>query len=365
MSRSQAASCHSLVVRMPGPVDAEELRQRLRTSAGRARADLAGLPLWEEHLPLPAGHPQAAARARREAGRPLRAAGLPLRAVLLRYTDGAADLVLVARHELALDGDPLDVRRVAPEPPAARRNAPEWGLGDPAAAGRTAELPVPLPPGLPGDPALLTGAVALVLARYGTGEAVDEAQDAAGFLAGRPAHPGGLLDLGGIGVLVEDARPGQWRLPRLAPALPGVLHFTRQADGTAAGLLRYHPAELAPVVAERFAAHVAHVAAQLAAGPALPLEQVALLDPAETAHLLALGTTPAAGSAERAARTVDGLFAEIARARPDAVALTAGAPTSATPASTRSPSGPPPGCVPSGWPPARWSGSPWSATRTS
>ncbi|MEU6231552.1 hypothetical protein, partial [Kitasatospora sp. NPDC047058] len=43
MSRSQAASCHSLVVRMPGPVDAEELRQRLHTAAAGARADLAGL----------------------------------------------------------------------------------------------------------------------------------------------------------------------------------------------------------------------------------------------------------------------------------------------------------------------------------
>ncbi|MEU6237428.1 amino acid adenylation domain-containing protein, partial [Kitasatospora sp. NPDC047058] len=271
-----------------------------------------------------AGHPQAAARARREAARPLRAAGLPLRALLLHYADGDADLVLVARHELALDGDPLGVRPAPPEPPAGPRPTLEWGLGEPAGAGRTAELPVPLPPGLPGDAALLTGATALVLARYGAGAPVDEQQDAAAYLAGRPAHPGGLLDLGGIGVLVEDARPGQRRLPRLAPALPGVLHFARQADGSAGGVLRYHPADLAPLVAERFAAHVAHVAAQLAADPALPLDRVELLTPAESAQLLALGVTPPAGDAGRAARTVDGLFAEVARARPEAVALTAG-----------------------------------------
>ncbi|MGW2254466.1 amino acid adenylation domain-containing protein [Kitasatospora sp. NPDC001660] len=320
MSRSQAASCHSLVVRLPGAVEAGELERRLRTAAGRARAELADLPLWEERVALPADHPQAAARARREAERPLRAAGLPLRAVLLRYADDTADLVLVARHELAVDGA-LTFAEAAPAPAPAP--APlEWGLGEPAAAGAVAELP--LPGDLPGDAALLTGAAALVLARYGTGASVDEAQDVTGYLAGRPAYEGGVLDLGGIGVLVEEARAGQWRVAQLAPALPGLLHLTVDADGTAAGVLRYRPSELSPVVAERFAAHVAYVAQQLAVEPSRPLERVELLTPSEAQRILALGVTPPAGRAEAAGRTVDGLFADVVRERPDAVALTAG-----------------------------------------
>ncbi|MFF3115353.1 amino acid adenylation domain-containing protein [Kitasatospora sp. NPDC057904] len=327
MSRSQAASCHSLVVRLPGAVEAGELARRLRTAAGRARAELAGLPLWEERVDLPAGHPRAAARARREAERPLRAAGPPLRAVLLRYADDAADLVLVARHELAVDGAALtfaeaepgaSVTPVAPATPVAL----EWGLGEPAAAGAVAELP--LPDGLPGDATLLVGAAALVLARYGTGAPVDEAQDVSAYLAGRPAYEGGVLDLGGIGVLVEEARAGQWRVAQLAPALPGLLHLTVGADGTAAGVLRHRPSELAPVVASRFADHVAHVARQLAADPGRALETVELLTPAEAEHVLALGVTPPAGSPASAVRTIDGLFADVVRERPDAVALTAG-----------------------------------------
>ncbi|MEE1784250.1 non-ribosomal peptide synthetase [Streptomyces sp. SP17BM10] len=324
MSRSQAASCHSLVLRLPGAVEAGELAQRLRTAAVRARAELADLPLWEERVELPAGHPRAAARARREAERPLRAGGPPLRAVLLRYADDAADLVLVARHELAVNGAELTFTEATPGP-AAAPGAPvalEWGLGEPAAAGAVTELP--LPDDLPGDAALLVGAAALVLARYGTGLPVDEAQDVAAYLAGRPAYGGGVLDLGGIGVLVEEARAGQWRVAQLAPVLPGLLHLTVAADGTAAGVLRYRPSELAPVVAARFADHVAHVARQLAADPGRALENVELLTPAEAEHVLALGVTPPAGSAASAVRTIDGLFADVVRERPDAVALTAG-----------------------------------------
>ncbi|RSS60901.1 hypothetical protein EF918_32395, partial [Streptomyces sp. WAC06614] len=107
MSRSQAASCHSLVVRMPGPVDAGELQRRLRSGAAGAFDGAEHLRLWQERLPYAAEDPAAAARVRREAERPLRTAGLPLRAVLLHHRGGDADLVLVARHTLRLDPAPL------------------------------------------------------------------------------------------------------------------------------------------------------------------------------------------------------------------------------------------------------------------
>ncbi|MBW5486526.1 hypothetical protein GPJ59_32920, partial [Streptomyces bambusae] len=116
MSRSQAASCHSLVVRMPGPVDAGELEERLRSGAAGALDAPGDLRLWQERLPYAATDPAAAARVRREAERPLRTAGLPLRAVLLHYRDGDADLVLVARRTLSLDPGTL---ACAPAPAAA------------------------------------------------------------------------------------------------------------------------------------------------------------------------------------------------------------------------------------------------------
>ncbi|MET9610099.1 non-ribosomal peptide synthetase [Streptomyces sp. NPDC006512] len=322
MSRSQAESCHSLVVRMPGPVDAGDLERRLRAGAAGAWDTAAELRLWQDRLPYAATHPGAADRLRREAGRPLRSAGPPLRAVLLHYRDGDADLVLVARRTLALDPGTLAVTPADAEPPAGERPVLEWGLGDPARTGHTAEAAVARP--LPGDPALVAAATALVLARYGAGEPVDETQDAAAFTARWAAYEGGLLNLAGIGVLVEESRPGVRRLPHLAPVLPGVLHVTRQADGTATAVFRHDLGDFHPAVAERFATHVARVAAQLAAAPERPLDSVELLDADETARTLAHGVTPPTGDPGAAARTIDGLFADVARARPDAVALTAG-----------------------------------------
>ncbi|MGW3204469.1 amino acid adenylation domain-containing protein [Streptomyces sp. NPDC001135] len=334
MSRTQAASCHSLVVRMPGPVDAAELERRLRAGVPESRPELAGLRLWEEPAPPDADDPAAArARTAREAARPLRAGGPALRAVLLRHRDGDADLVLVARHDLAFGTpDPLVLADrtgagSADGPAPAGTPAPEWGLGDPASAGRAGEVPVPFDGRVPADEALLLAAVALVLARYGAGEQVDEtlsAADHVGAWRERAAGPAGAPhQLSGIGVLVEDARPGQRHVPYLAPVFPGLLHVTRRPDGTATATLYHDHGHLAACVAERFAAHVAHVAAQLADRPDDALDTVELLTPQETAHVLRLGSSPATGRPGATGRTVDGLFAEVARARPDAVAVTA------------------------------------------
>lgn len=327
MSRSQARSCHSLVVRVPGPVDAEELRQHLRTRAADGRPELAELRLWEETLPFGAGHPAAGPRVRQEAERPLHATGLPLRAVLLRYADGDADLVLVARHELTFEQPRFTFGWSAGTTGTTdgARPALEWGLGAPADAGRTGEVPVPLPTAVRAGHALLVGAVALVLARYGAGATVDGTQRTGDFLAGwEGAYDGGLLPLSGVGVLIEPATAGERRLSSLAPELPAVLHFALHDDGSASGVLRHDLGDLDPAVAERFAAHVAHVAAQLAADAEQRLDAVELLTPQETEAVLRLGVTPAAGDAGTADRTVHGLFADVVRERPEAVAVTAG-----------------------------------------
>jgi amino acid adenylation domain-containing protein len=325
MSRSQARSCHSLVVRVPGPVDAAELECRLRAgAAGSWPRTAARLRLWEEALPFGAGHPSALHRVAAEAERPLHAGGPPLRAVLVRYADGDADLVLVARHELTFDeprftfgrGTGAALPREDAAPP------PEWGLGDPARAGRTGEVPVPLPGTAGADDAVLTGAAQLVLARYGTGRPVDESQRTGDFLARlRRAHGESLP---GIGLRIDTARPGERRLPHLAPAGLAELHFLRHEDGTVTGVLRHDLGALDPAVAERFAGHVAHVAGQLAEDPDRTLDAVELMPQDEARSVLRLGVTPAAGSAVAAGRTLHGLFSDVARERPDAVALTAG-----------------------------------------
>ncbi|MEU0179036.1 amino acid adenylation domain-containing protein [Streptomyces massasporeus] len=339
MSRSQAASCHSLVVRMPGPVDPAALRRRLRDGAAGILPEPDGLRLWEETLPRGADDDAVRARVHREALRPLRRGGPPLRAVLLRPADGDPDadatLVLVARRHLALGGpDPLVLAHWpdgagTPRPADADRPALEWGLGDPSAAGRAGEVAVPLSgPAVTAGTALLHASVALVLARYGEGEQVDETRTAAEFTGEwrQRTTPGSDTPRlpSGIGVLVEDGIPGQRHLPYLAPALPGLLHATRHPDGTVSAVLHYGHGDLNPCVAERFAAHVAHVAVQLADRPEAPLDTVDLLTPEEREHVLRLGVTPPAGPPEATARTVDGLFADVARERPDAIALTAG-----------------------------------------
>ncbi|MFD4777754.1 amino acid adenylation domain-containing protein, partial [Streptomyces sp. NPDC058427] len=180
----------------------------------------------------------------------------------------------------------------------------------------------PLSRAVVADEALLTGAVQLVLARIGTGRPVDEARSAGDFLARlRGAE---AVALPGVGLHVDAARTGERRLPSLAPTEPAELHFLLHEDGSAEGVLRHDLGALAPVVAERFAGHVAHVAAQLAADPGRTLDAVELMPQDEARSVLRLGATPSTGSAEAAGRTLHGLFADVVRSCPDAIAVTAG-----------------------------------------
>ncbi|MFE6700428.1 amino acid adenylation domain-containing protein [Streptomyces sp. NPDC057718] len=326
MSRSQARSCHSLVVRVPGPVDAAALEGRLRAGAAGVWPQWAArLRLWVETLPHGADRPAARDRVAAESERPLHADGPPLRAVLLRYADGDADLVLVARRSVTFDEPRFTFGRDtgATEPDPAPSEPLEWGLGDPGRRGRTGEVRVPGP--LPDDPALVAGAIRLVLSRYGTGRPLDEsrtARESAGETAEAFADGGQLGP--GIALHIEAARPGERRLPRLAPAGAAEFHVLRHAEGGATASLRHDQGEMSPLVAERLAGHVAHVAQQLAQHPDRPLDAVETMTADESAEVLRLGVTPPAAGPEAMDRTVHGLFADVVRERPDAVALTAG-----------------------------------------
>ncbi|MFJ2738092.1 amino acid adenylation domain-containing protein [Streptomyces sp. NPDC087440] len=175
--------CQALALRVHTGADPERLRRNLASVAD-------GVRLWVEDVPGGADSETAALCRERELTRPADPrTGPGLRAVLLRYRDGAADLVVVA-HRAVLT-DPYDLvqsllvepARPAPVPGEAgerlrsaltaldRAELPEWGLGTPGAT--TSGLHRFEVPAAGGAPAELTlrAALGLVLARCtGSGE---------------------------------------------------------------------------------------------------------------------------------------------------------------------------------------------------
>ncbi|MFI2508376.1 amino acid adenylation domain-containing protein [Streptomyces sp. NPDC018972] len=351
---TQARSCHSLTVRIGDGSAVPEA--------------VSGLPLWHHAVPAASSAPAARARLEAEAGRPLAPTGPPVRTVLLRYADGPADLVLVARRtalseqglrDLAaflLEGtgpEPRIAADAGPAPAGGARPLTGWGLGDPSRAGRTGTVEVELKAPEPSDETLLA-AVGLVLARYSAGEdtavavfgprttdgetpvcsvPLDEDQEAAAYVAQWRAPDGGPDRADGpvpaVGVYVSAQRPGTHYRPFLAPVLPVVLHWRRETDRSVSGVLSYDEGETAPEVARAFARHVAHVADQLAGlrpaadrGPALL--EIDLMTRAEALETVDRGATPSVAAPDTLDRTIHGLFADVVRSSPDAPAVNDG-----------------------------------------
>ncbi|WP_205041776.1 non-ribosomal peptide synthetase [Streptomyces cinnamoneus] len=364
-----AGGCHSLTLRLDAGATFETVRARARAAAGAVPA-AAGLSVWYDRLTVAHDDPAALARVRAEAGRPLGGHGTArsLRAVFLGYADGRADLVLVARRaevpRKALRGLGALLSRGTPLPPApvvsadagggaaaagpeGAHAAPEWGLGDPSAADWFGDVAVPWAEAAPD--ALLLAATAVTAARHaGSDEpavalwpaapaadgmrvravALDEQQTAGDLVArcralldGSPAGDDARrVPVPQVGCVFDDDRPGERYRPFLAPALPLVVHWLRAADGSVTGTLGYRAGEVDPCVARDFAAHLAHVAGQLLATPSLRLGETELIGEAEAARLLADGATAPTGSPD-ADRTLHGLLSDVARRRPDAIAV--------------------------------------------
>ncbi|MFI7291531.1 amino acid adenylation domain-containing protein [Streptomyces anulatus] len=351
---AQARSCHSLTVRIPDGAAAP------RTAGG--------VRLWQDAVPAASSSPAAQARREAEAARPLAPSGPPVRALLLRYADGPADLVLVARRavlgerelrELAgalLKGTgpgPLTVADRRATPAGSARPLVEWGLGDPSRTGRTGTVAVELKAQEPSDETLFA-AVGLVLARYSAGEdtsvavfdpgstdggtpvcsvPADEEQDTAAYVArwratdGDPSGARGPVPA--VGVYVSTRRPDEHYRPFLAPPLPLVLHWRREADRSVSGVLSYDEGETDPGIAHAFARHVAHVAQQLAdrlrtADGGGTLAGIDLMPRGEALETVDRGATPSVAAPGTSDRTVHGLFADVARDRPDATAVVEG-----------------------------------------
>ncbi len=333
MSSNTAAdagrACHGVAVRLGSRVRPEDLHARLAQAADRQPA-LKGLRLWSEATGLSSEDPRASRRRKAELSRSPAPGGLGVRAVLLTYQDGPADLVLVA-HRDVLSRDGLSrlasaLMVAGAEPPvlgrpsenAPRRQAPAWGLGDPAGAAGHAALPLDLKIEASDDD--LLAAVPLVLARY----APDE-RPAAGVLGGAQDDAAHGLSNGEpvtVGTVLSRGRPGEWYDPCVAPPFPLTLWWEREADGTVRGECRFDEDAVAAEIAIRFARQVARTAERLAARPADGEREAgdALMSVEETAEVLAVGAGPA--PAEYLPTTLHAAIEAVAAAQPRAVAYT-------------------------------------------
>ncbi|MEU2564554.1 amino acid adenylation domain-containing protein [Streptomyces longispororuber] len=376
----QGRACHALIVRLPRAVRPAQVHQRW-DAALRHWPALHGSRLWETAVPARPEAPCARERTRREALRPVGEAAPPLRAVLLRYADDSAALVLAARRSrvpYALLDQVADllVTGSAPGPPPALPDGAEpppprcaglpWGLPDPGRAGTVQVRPVSLPvPAGGGGRRLVIGAVALALARYSgtptaevgrldagldpgldaglvaavTVDGIDEDRSLADYLtqvdaaldAALGAAPDATVrtERPGVGIVFSPGRDDRTHLPFQTPPFPCTLQVVEGADGSVEASCWFDEGALCPSVAATFCACVERLAGCLAEGAgeaegrgAVPLSALPLLDADETAHVLRLGgagrSRPGAGGVR-----IEQRFEEVARARPDAVAVTA------------------------------------------
>ncbi|MFK4151404.1 amino acid adenylation domain-containing protein [Streptomyces fungicidicus] len=193
---------------------------RVRLAAGSAALSSGAVRLWTERVPCRADEPAAERWRARELARPLPAGpDTPARAVLLRYADGAADLIVVAHRATtnteALHALAAGILGDTGTGSAAGSAGPADALRGPAAA--------PLASGgRPGDAAPSVGAdgladvtpapAASAVANEGpdarpvTGQGARQAVDAAP--AGGPAPVGGAAPAGGAALAGGPAPAG-------------------------------------------------------------------------------------------------------------------------------------------------------------
>ncbi|MFF4042817.1 amino acid adenylation domain-containing protein [Streptomyces sp. NPDC001816] len=347
----EARDCHALRVRLARPADPEPLARRLAAFEGRAR-------LWVEDVPSARDEPEAVRRRARELARPA-AARFGLRVVLLGYTGGEADLLLVAHRAVfgrrslnalarAVLGDgtavpergDADVRGTGIE-----EAEPAWGLGDPDFGEEWVEERIGPPGGGADEPAAWLAALTVLLARYEPRErpvvaALGARKDEEPVLV--RAESDGITTLGevtawfrdrltadppatahpvtaGIVFDLDRAEEGTEYIPFLAPPFPLTITLTRTPAGALDLRCHSRPRIVRPVIANQFVRHLVEVHRQVSEKPWLPAAAAKLLRGPEREQVLALGRP--ARELESTARRIDEVFAERAAAQPDAVAL--------------------------------------------
>ncbi|WP_181800428.1 non-ribosomal peptide synthetase [Streptomyces ipomoeae] len=339
---------------MSGPLHPAARCHAVRVRSDRSPHPTAPPGLWIEDVPVPATDPLAERRRAAELARPTEG----LRRVLLRYADGACDLVLVAARDqwdraalgrLAVGEsvEPEAGESVEPEagesvePEAGESVEPEAGRSATTALAPTASAPAPAwgladeGPALPhlfalddgGDEASWLAALAVTLRRHdpettpviGTDHGTFTVPEAAtlGELKPSPADGPALA-----GLLFDEAElPGAY-VPCLAPPFPLTLSVFKDADGWR---LRcdHVSGHVSTEIAAQFARYLVRVHRMILTEPGTAVDDVDLLDEAEHDRVAALGrpsrplvTTPV---------TVPEAFARIAAATPQGIAVTEGA----------------------------------------
>ncbi|MFI6729726.1 non-ribosomal peptide synthetase [Streptomyces sp. R-74717] len=316
--------CHAVRIRATGPVDTAALAAQLAT-VHDAR-------LWVEDVPVPSASPAAERRRSLELGRPTGT----VRGVLLRWSDGAADLVLVARRDVldrtallqlsqgADPGHPVGAPSAA-VPVTASPPPPPWGQGEEGSV-RPETFQTALANEEAGDERSWLTALAVTLHHYDP-----EHAPVIGTLRGAvTASPDGPLSSvttvpadqpAFTGLLFDGARGAGTYVPCLAPPFPLTLSVFE--DGGGRQLRCDHLlGHVAPEMARQFVRHLIEVHRQVLRTPGREVAETELLDEAERARILALGRPRAV--LVSTPTTLHAAFRRIAAAAPDAEAVSAG-----------------------------------------
>ncbi len=335
--------CRSMVARLAPGTDVAELAERVTQATGTR--------LWQELLPAAADGPLAAARRDRELTRPVDpATGPGVRVVLLRYADGAADLVVVAHRAAADPGSVLHAALSATVLPAAdpqahqrlrddlarldRAEPPDWGLGSPGVGGTgMVTFTLSVARQMADVQAALAGALGLVLARCTGGERAVVGLDPSGSadfdcagsstVAGYLAAVRHALDhpVAGAGPVIGLAT-GAVR-PFLDPVHPLAIWVGEPTeDGELPGSCWFRYDSFAPAVVQRLVGMLGTAYRGLAtASEDAPIGELALFDAEQLRELAELGglgrPLPASGTSRR----IDDAVRAQAESRPDAIAV--------------------------------------------
>ncbi|MET8572126.1 amino acid adenylation domain-containing protein [Streptomyces sp. NPDC004783] len=309
----------------------------------------------------------------------------PVRAVRLRYADGVTDLIVVAHRAVLdttalhaftarLLGSAVDFAPTAAEPPRDDRGQggpaarPDWGLGRPHGPDTPVSRVLPLPAGHPAtDAESWATALGVVLARYegvvrpalallvpdsgassqpvvtapvvadggctlGTVDkelrtAVAARRDEAGRTAAAVDRDGDGPTAAAVGLVFADRDPAAGLpgadhaeyLPYQTPPFPVTVTVIR--DDAGARVLRCDSSlrTLSPEIAEQLLRHVRRVHHTLAETPDTLVADARPWDEEETARLAAHRRSAPLPSF--VPRRIDTAVAEVAAARPDAVAV--------------------------------------------
>ncbi|MET8229847.1 non-ribosomal peptide synthetase [Micromonospora sp. NPDC005298] len=328
-------SCHAVRVRLAAPADPSSVAAQLSA--------VGDVPLWVQECPFPAAHPASVRLRERELARPVAGA----RAVLLRYSDGVGDLLVLADRERlgvsALRDLAAVVRGVAPaaadEPAAGGTHVgptsvsagppPSWGMGDGDGTGDGTVCRT-VPADEAGTPASWLAALAVTLDGYRGHDATGQVligvgatalqvrlEGTLGDLRSRPASGpvAATLDTAALVAAVGDEyRPG--RLAGVAVAVT----VQSTPDGGVEVRCDHSLRDVSPPQAAQFVDSLRHVHRQVLTRPELPATEVDLLDPDASTRVVALGRpTPALVTTPRPVHEAFGL---VAAAHPEAVALT-------------------------------------------